>query len=236
MTSNIVISLDERHHIKGDQPLYKNRFDSVQSFHFPPGYAPVKKQERAFFINTSGEQVFRRIFLNAFGFYSGIATVEDSSGFFHINEDGETLYDERFAWAGNFQEQACIVESAENNRFFHVNKQGQALYAERYRYAGDYRYGVAVVTMETGLCTHIDSKGKHLHGNFFLELDVYHKGYAIAKDEKGYFHINKYGQAQYSKRYEKLEPFYNGRSLASDTVGNKLLISNDANQQVIYQK
>lgn len=81
------------------------------------------------------------------------------------------------------------------------------------RYAGDYREGIAVVREKgTGLCHHVDLQGKRIYedeGNHtikykvriqinfvhlgFLDLDVYHKGYARAKDSHGWFHVDTNG-------------------------------------------
>lgn len=221
--NNIVISIDETHHLSDGKPLYHQRFDKVQSFHFD--YAPVIKNKYAFFINRSGESVFDRQFLNAFGFYDGIATVADKDGFFHINKQGENIHSQHFFWSGNFQENACTVQDRKTQHFFHINSQGQPLYKQQYTYVGDYRYGIAVITNNIGLCTHIDTQGNELHSQYFLELDVYHKSYAIAKDERGYFHINKKGQEIYKHRYLKIEPFYNNRAVAIDIYGVKKIIS-----------
>ncbi|MFW8602376.1 WG repeat-containing protein [Desulfobacterota bacterium M19] len=221
----LIISLDETHHLMNGNPLYTRRFDQVQSFHFPLGFAPVKKARHAFFINQNGERVFNRNFKEAFGFYDGIATVVDEKGFFHIDEQGQDIHSQRFAWSGNFQEGICAVEDMASKQFFHINRSGEPIYTERYSYVGDFRYGIAVVTGKDSLCTHIDEFGNLLHEKYFLELDVYHKSYAIAKDAKGYFHIDKEGYALYHDRYIKLEPYYNGRALAVDQGNIKIIIS-----------
>ncbi len=223
--SAIVISFDETHHILGGEPLYADRFDKVQSFHFPLGYAPVMNDQQAFFINVEGKPVFERSFKEAFGFYDDIATVVDESGFFHIDKQGEDIHSQRFSWSGNFQEGLCVVKDKESGLFFHIDRKGDPIYMEKYPYTGDYRYGVAVITNQEGLCTHIDKEGQLLHGKFFSELDVYHKGFAIAKDERGYFHIDKAGESIYADRYIKLEPFYNNRAVAIDQYHIKYLIS-----------
>ncbi|RKZ75015.1 MAG: hypothetical protein DRQ57_08995 [Gammaproteobacteria bacterium] len=225
--NEIIISFDETHHLKNGKPLYPYRFDKVQSFHFPLGYAPVKKRQHAFFINTEGKTVFERAFKDAFGFYDNIATVVDENGFFHIDTQGHDIHSQRFAWAGNFQESLCVVKDIKSKQFFHIDKNGKPIYTKKYAYVGDYRYGIAVIMNNDGLCTHIDTHGKLRHKKYFLELDVYHKGYAIAKDERGYFHINKAGKALYNNRYLKLEPFYNGRAVAVDQYGVKLIISTE---------
>ncbi len=223
--NRIVISLDETHHLMDGKPLYSYRFDNVQSFHFPLAYAPVRNGQHAFFINIEGKSVFERNFKNAFGFYDDIATVVDERGFFHIDERGRDIHFQHFAWSGNFQEGICVVEDMESKQFFHIDRNGDPIYIKKYAYVGDYRYGIAVITNTDGFCTHIDMQGQLLHGKHFLELDVYHKGYAIAKDERGYFHINKIGEAIYNERYMKLEPYYNNRAIAIDQYGIKLIIS-----------
>jgi len=120
-----------------------------------------------------------------------------------------------------------VVEDLNSRRFFHIDRKADPIYTERYAYISDYRYGIAVAVNNDGLCTHIDGKGRLLHGKYFSELDVYHKGYAIAKDEKGYFHINKSGKALYGERYIKLEPYYNSRAIVVDKYGVKRIISTE---------
>ena len=227
MKNRIVISYDETHHLKSGKPLYSQRFDKVQSYHFPPAYAPVIKNHEAFFIDIHGNQVFQRKFKDVFGFYDGVATVADKSGFFHINAQGLDIHSQIYSWAGNFQEGFCTVQSIDGGLFYHIDETGKPIYNQKYAYVGDYRYGVAVVSDDNGNCTHINSEGNLLHGKYFLELDVYHKGYAIAKDERGYFHINKKGEPLYHNRYIHLEPFYNGRAIAVNQCGVRSIIAID---------
>jgi predicted transcriptional regulator len=222
LLNSIQISLDETHHIIDGKPLYETRFQRVMSFHYPPGYAPVEKDGESYFINIHGKNVFQRQFKKAFGFYGGIATVADERGFFHIDIQGEDIYQKRYAWAGNYQEGACVVREGS---YFHIDQEGKPLYSQKYLYVGDYKYGIAVVINDSGLSTHIDKQGKLIHGQYFEELDVYHKGFAIAKDSQGYFHIDKQGKEIYHARYAKLEPFYNGQALAVTHEGIKIIIS-----------
>ena len=44
-------------------------------------------------------------------------------------------------------------------------------------------------------------------------MGVFHKNFATARDSKGWFHINKKGEALYNERYLLIEPFYNGYAL-----------------------
>ncbi|MCK5522428.1 MAG: WG repeat-containing protein, partial [Thiomargarita sp.] len=222
--NSISISLDETHHLIDEKPLYNERFQRVMSFHYPLGYAPVEKDEQAYFIDIKGKPVFERQFKKAFGFYGGIATVADERGFFHIDVQGENIYQKRYAWAGNYQEGACVVRDQQGG-YFHIDQKGNPLYSPKYLYVGDYKYGIAVIINDSGLSTHIDKQGKLIHGQYFEELDVYHKGFAIAKDTQGYFHIDKQGKEIYHARYAKLEPFYNGQAVAVTHEGIKIIIS-----------
>lgn len=92
---------------------------------------------------------------------------------------------------------------------------GDSVYSKRYHYAGDFKDGIACAKEENGLFRHINCEGQYLHNRLFLDLGIYHKGFAIARDEKGWHHINQQGDALYTQRYLLLEPFYNGQALAT---------------------
>jgi len=220
----IIISLDETHHIKEDKPLYKTRYSRVMSFH--NGIAPVELDNKAFFINLHNKKLFDRVFFKAYGFYEQLSAVKDIGGWFHIDINGNDIYQERYSWVGNFGEDKCVVKDF-NNNYFHIYSNGKKVYTQHYKYTGDFKYGIAVCINKDGKSTHIDNKGNILHGKYFDELNIFHKGYAIAKDSKGYVHINKKGNELYSKRYKKIEDFYNGYALATTFENNKIVLSED---------
>ncbi|WP_372998328.1 methyltransferase [Sulfurimonas sp.] len=215
------ISFNETHHIENGQPLYETRYKRVMSFH--DNIAPVETENESFFINRDNQKLFNRTFKKAYGFYEGVSAVYDAQGWFHIDSNGMDIYAQRYQWVGNFQEALCVVRDSENN-YFHINKNGSRLYNDNYSYTGDFKYGIAVVINEEGKATHIGNNGSLLHLKYFDELDLFHKGYAVAKDAKGYFHINKNGDELYKDRYQKLEPFYNGVALATNFSGQKVII------------
>jgi SAM-dependent methyltransferase/predicted transcriptional regulator len=192
------------------------------SFH-QPGIAAVQDGEEAYHINFSGNQIYAKRFIKTFGFYNGLAAVQDKTGYYHINIEGMEKYPERYSWVGNFQEDMCVVRSFDG-RYYHILKDGKPAYAERYRYVGDYKYGIASVYRSDGLSTHIDVNGKYVHDQWYLECDVYHKGYAVVRDDEGYFHIDINGKSLYEERYEWAEPFYNGHALVSDYDGRLFTI------------
>ncbi|HVK71197.1 MAG TPA: methyltransferase, partial [Polyangium sp.] len=45
-----------------------------------------------------------------------------------------------------------------------------------------------------------------------VDLDVFHKGFARARDEAGWMHVDRRGRAVYTRRFAAVEPFYNGQA------------------------
>ncbi|MBA7575074.1 Phenazine-1-carboxylate N-methyltransferase [subsurface metagenome] len=56
---------------------------------------------------------------------------------------------------------------------------------------------------------------------------MFHKGFAIAKDDYGAYHINKAGEPLYNQRYKWVEPFYNGFAFVCDFFDQKFIINED---------
>lgn len=210
------------HHCVDGAPLYSKRFDFVLKFH-EPGLAPVKDQTGCYHITAEGLPAYSSRFTKTFGFYCNRAAVEDQTGCYHINPWGVPVYSERYRWCGNFQSDACSVQSL-GGGYFHIDLDGNRLYSEVYRYVGDYRDGYAVVHLGPKKCTHIDQTGNLLHSLYFEDLDVFHKGSARAKDKNGWFHIDRNGVPLYSQRFAQVEPFYNEVALAGQFDGAKVTI------------
>jgi hypothetical protein len=204
------VAPDHTHHVIDGRPAYAARFERVLKFH-APGLAPARDASGAFHIGPDGRDAYARRYVETFGFYEGRAAVRDETGWLHVLPDGQPLYGERYAWCGNFQDGRCPVRTREG-RYLHLRSDGSAAYAERYRYAGDFRDGAAVVQREDGRSTHVDPDGRLLHGCWFLDLDVFHKGYARARDDDGWHHVDEEGRAVYGRRFAAVEPFYNGQA------------------------
>lgn len=205
------IAPDGTHHRVDGRELYAQRFHRVQKFH-EPGLAPVVDASGAFHITAEGKAAYSARFLQTWGFYEGRAAVRDESGWFHILADGRELTKYRFDWCGNFQNGRCTVR-AHSGQYLHITEGGTPAYPERYLYAGDFRDGTAVVRCPArGSCTHIDRDGHPTHGRWFADLDVFHKGYARARDQSGWFHVDSGGCPITRHRYAEIEPFYNGQA------------------------
>ena len=223
------VALSGTHHLKDGQPLYTARFDKVLKFH-APGLAPACQQGQWFHINEQGERAYRVTFDRVFGFYCHKAAVISGTDSFHITPQGEAVYEARYAWCGNYQEEACVVRDHQG-QYFHIDAQGAPLYAARYAYAGDFKDHFAVVQRADGQAIHIDRQGNHVHQQWYEQLDVFHKDFARAKDAQGWLHITTAGQPLYTQRYRAVEPFYNGVAYVETLQGDHLLI-NEAGEQI----
>ncbi|MGC4368005.1 methyltransferase [Hydrogenophaga sp. R2] len=199
------------HHVdEGGRAAYEPRFLEVLKFH-PPGLAPVCDGEFAWHVRSDGSAAYDRRFIRTFGYYEGLAAVLEQSGWHHINTDGTDAYASRFAWCGNFQHGLSTARD-NDGAYFHITPRGEPAYPGRWRYAGDYRDGEAVVQAIDGHSTHISRDGTLAHGRWFVDLDVFHKGFARARDEQGWMHIDHHGLPIYARRFHAVEPFYNGQA------------------------
>lgn len=204
------VSADGTHHTMGGVPLYAPRFDAVLKFH-APGLAPVRSGGEAWHVDLSGAPAYAARFRQTFGYYEGCAAVEESAGWCHVDTVGRPLYAERYAWVGNRVEGRAPARQADG-RYLHLDERGRPVSADRWRYVGDFRDGIAVVQGEHGRSTHVDRQGRPSHGAWFLDLDVFHKGLARARDEGGWTHVDARGKARYERRFAAVEPFYNGQA------------------------
>ena len=199
------------HHLdQHGQPAYAERFDEVLKFH-APGLAPVLRSGRAWHVRSDGAAAYDRRFIRTFGYYEGLAAVAASDGWHHITADGSDAYTRRHAWCGNFQQGRCAVRDPDG-AYFHITPRGEDAYCARWRYAGDYRDGIAVVQAAEGHSTHVRLDGSLLHGRWLVDLDVFHKGFARARDEDGWMHVDLQGRPAYTRRFHAVEPFYNGQA------------------------
>ena len=219
----VAISTCETFHHFEEKPLYSIRFEKVLKYH-APGLAPVKDATGAYHIDLQGQAAYPTRFIETFGFYEGLASVRSNEGWFHINPKGSACFKERYLWCGNFQEGFCPVKDS-TGLYYHINQEGQSIYKERYHYVGDYKDGIAVVCNHEGLHTHIDKKGQKIHETWFIDLDIFHKGFARAKDERGWFHVNTAGISIYPQRYANIEPFYNGAARVEAFDGAIIIIN-----------
>lgn len=222
------------HHCLGREPLYRERFDEVLAFH-EPGLAPVRRGGIAWHIGPDGSVAYESRFRQTFGFYEGRAAVEGEQGWHHIEPEGEALYVARYDWCGNYQGGRCAVRE-QGGRYLHLDEAGHPAYRERWRYVGDYRHGIAVVQGDDGRSTHIDRDGGVLHEQWFVDLDVFHKGLARARDRRGWTHVRPDGRPAYERRFAMVEPFYNGQARVETDDGGLEVIDHTGATLVVLRQ
>lgn len=210
------------HHELDGRPLYTARFDEVLKYHLP-GLAPARDGTGAFHIDPEGLPTYAARYRRSFGFYEGLAAVVAEDGWHHVRLDGTPAYAVRWDWCGNFQGGLCTVRTP-SGRYGHIRPDGSPATGLSWRYAGDFRDGLAVVQGDDGRSTHIDGQGGLLHGRCFLDLDVFHKGYARARDEGGWMHVDERGRPAYARRFAAVEPFYNGQARVERPDGGREVI------------
>lgn len=121
------------------------------------------------------------------------------------------------------KENICTVRNFEG-AYFHINMNGERIYPAKYRYTGDFKDSIACVMLENGRFKHIDSSGEFVYPFEFLDIGVYHKGLATARDERGWMHIDLDGKAQYDNRFIELEPLYNDSAFARLPSGARIIV------------
>lgn len=216
------VAAEGTHHVVEDAPLYTARFLDVLPFH-EPGLAPARDGSGAFHLDVAGRPAYAARFLRTFGFYEGFAAVHADDGWHHVRPDGAPAYAERYAWCGNYQGGRCAVRERDG-RYLHLDERGGPACPERWRYAGDYREATAVVQRDDGLSTHVDRAGRPTHGRWYVDLDVFHKGFARARDEAGWMHVGRDGRPIYAHRFALVEPFYNGQARVERADAGRVII------------
>ena len=227
---DIKVSADKTHFLLNEQPIFNIRFLEVLKFH-SPGIAPVQDESGAYHINSSGDPLYEKRFSRTFGYYCSRAAVVQADQWFHLTEKGERAYHNSFNWTGNYQENFCAVRD-KNNRYFHIDKNGEKTYPNTFNYCGDYKDGIACVKKDSGFYGHINQAGIFINHEEFLDLGVFHKNFATAKDKVGWHHIDKSGTQLYQQRYLAIEPFYNGFALVTG-FDNKKVIIDEQGQKVL---
>lgn len=208
---SIQVSPCGTHHLdEHGNSAYDERFDEALKFN-ALGLAPVRRSGQAWHVRSDGLAAYNRRFIRVFGYYEGLAAVVGLEGWHHITIEGADAYARCYAWCGNFQQGRCTVRDYDGT-YYHITSEGDAAYADRWRYAGDYRDGISVVQAFDGYSTHIGLDGLFVHGKWFVDLDVFHKGFARARDEDGWMHIDLQGRPAYTRRFQCVEPFYNGQA------------------------
>ena len=192
----IRISSDGTHHVLNRKPLYKTRFLKVLSFH-EPGIAAVLDKSGAYHINLKGVPIYNKRFKTTFGYYQRIAAVCDEEGYYHINQYGNPVYNQHYAWSGNYQETMVPICDLENN-YFHLTKNGTLSLRDEFQICGRFQEWRCGCLRKKCFAHQINNHGVFINNRKYRSLWPFHKGFAIAEDCNGFFHINTNGEDAYS--------------------------------------
>ena len=111
------------------------------------------------------------------------------------------------------------------NKSFHIDKLGQRVYTENYLYCGDFKDGYTGLRQQVNrLFKHIDIYDHFIYDTEFIDLGLFHKGHATARDMKGWHHITLEGKELYLQRFKDVEPFYAGFALVTQFDDSKMII------------
>lgn len=91
---------------------------------------------------------------------------------------------------------------------------------------------IDVVQAPDGRSTHVDHAGNLTHGRWFIDLDVFHKGLARARDERGWTHVDASGRPICARRFATVEPFYNGQARV-ETLDGGLAVINEEGTTIV---
>ena len=138
----------------------------------------------------------------------------------------------RLEWVGEACEGIRTFRDV-NGKYGHLTEQEHPITNERFDYAGDMKYSLTVVGNEGKGFTYLTDLGQYPIDKWFLECTPFHKGYATARDSKGWYHIDLSGNQLYSERYAYAEPFYNEVALCRDFEGNWYLVHQEGGSEII---
>ncbi len=184
-----------------------------------------------------------------FGFYDGIAifrkdgklyamyagkTVGIPADLHSVRVELTSSRDSVTEWIGEPHEGIRTFRSKDGKYGF-LTEQGFPLTSERFDYADEMKYSMTVVGLEGKGFTYLTDLGQYPIDKWFVECTPFHKGYATARDERGWYHIDLSGNPIYKERYAYAEPFYNEVALCRDVEGNWYLVRQDGGSEIIIR-
>lgn len=206
---DLSVSACGTHHECDGQPAYSGRFDEVLKFH-APGLAPVKRGDETGMLGRMAAQPIRAVsFAHLVSMKASQRCRRRMAGITFVQTEAMPILS-GMTGAEIFQGGRCTVRLCDERyrrvcgRIFRVSRN----LALCRRLQG----WVCVIQSDAGLCTHLNLKGELLHGNWFVDLDVFHKSFARARDGEGWMHVDLRGVPAYARRFAAVEPFYNGQA------------------------
>lgn len=147
-----------------------------------------------------------------------------SGHYTHIDASGMPRTGGPYAYAGDFREGFAVVQLLEDGLCRHVDREGRLLQCEAFGGPSYISIGSGKAGAQTSNRAAQQLSLSRLPG--FLDLDVFHKGFARARDKGGWFFLRRDGSdACRGQRFAEIEPFYNGQALVRTLEGQRRIIA-----------
>ncbi len=123
----------------------------------------------------------------------------------------------------------------DDGKYGFYEQHGIPISSDRFSYVGEMKYSRAVVGVEGKGFTFLNDMGEYPIRRWFTQCLPFHKGFAVVKDETGWYHIDTHGRRLYDRHFAVAEPFYNDVSRCIDGCGNTVLVSPDGKMETIIE-
>lgn len=195
-----------------------NFTDCVQSKYkytdkFYEGLAAVTNWNKLIgFINKNGDEVIECKYTDVLDFHSGLAAVKNSEGLWgYINKEGKEIIPCQFLNAKNFSDclDIQLAPVLTKGGWTYINKNGQQVKNIRFDFANEFSEGFAVVQKrdrDRADYYYMTSSG-NLYGPY-KHLGHFQNGFALVKDSKNVYLINKKMEKVSEKTSELFREIY----------------------------
>lgn len=165
-------------------------------------------------INKDG----RLLFDNIFEFLEVDPTDEEIyRGFLHggsfclLKSDGTIPINEKFSLLEFFGANGVARVVRKNKLYNYIKKDGRFLLDTDYKFANIFRFGFAVVKNDDDLCNIINSNGKFISDEWFLDAEIFSKGkiFWVRRQNRFYNLLDENGDLYFDEDFLELKEFSN---------------------------
>jgi hypothetical protein len=183
-------------------------YDSFSSF--SEGLAPVAKDEKYGYIDTTGAVVIPYEYDTASPFSEGLAIVSKDGSYAHIDKKGATVIDlgTEYDYAESFSEDlACVWKELKAG---YIDKTGKLAIPLQYSGANSFNEGFAIVTGENGKYGFIDKTGAFVVPAEYDGRPTVMDGVAVVTEDGKDIYIDLTNKVTFSVEYERASLFVDG--------------------------
>ncbi len=181
-----IIGLDGRYIMDPDSNRYKLLSD------FSEGLAWAEKDSDRYFINHSGDLLFRADYDLVHPFSDSVAWVRSKNRFFLIDRNGSIRCESPGAWMNDFREGYSVAGDKNSQKCGFIDKSGQFVIEPVYDHGKDFDGGIARVS-QNGKWSCIDSGGKVIISFRFSKIEKFNGVLARFEIDHQWGYMNRRG-------------------------------------------